>query len=184
MPNLPLTMNIAEGKMLSAPSKIDFGPVCVNVTSNISFTVKNVGFGVITGQLQNIAAPFAIQGNTNYILSSLESTDYGCFFTPSGPGFFTNILSLTGAESNTIMLTGSAAPTISTIPDIVRFSDTWIDETNVQVVVYENIGGNSAVGTVSGDSLPFFLSGNSSYSLAAYEESYFFVHFAPESMGS
>jgi len=186
VPNLPLTMNIADGPMLSAPSEIDFGAVCVNVTSNIPFTVKNVGFGVITGQLQNVAAPFAILGDPNYILASLESVDFIASFTPPCPGDFTNIIALTGAGtgSNTVTLTGSAAPTLKTIPEIVRFSDTWIDETNVQVVVYENIGGGVAAGSVTGDSLPFFIDGNTTYSLASYEESYFFVHFAPTSMGT
>ena len=183
VPNLPLTMNIADGPMLSAPSEINFGPVCVNVTSNIQFTVKNAGFGVITGQLQNVAAPFTVLGDPNYILPSLESVDYVASLTPPmGPGFFTNIITLTGAGSNTVMLTGSAAPTLKTIPDVVRFSDTWIDETNVQVIVYENIGGGVAAGSVTGDSLPFFIDGNTTYSLATYEESYFFVHFAPTSM--
>jgi len=184
VPNLPLTMNIADGPMLSAPSDIDFGPVCVNVTSNIPFIVKNVGFGVITGQLQNVAAPFAVLGDPNYILESLESVNYIASFTPPGPGDFTNIIALTGAGSNTVMLTGSAAPTLKTIPEYVNFADTWIDETNVQVVIYENIGGGVAAGSVTGVSPPFFIDGNTTYSLATYEDSYFFINFAPTSMGS
>jgi len=184
VPNLPLTINIAAGKMLYTPSEIDSGGVCIDITSNSMLTVKNVGFGVITGQLQNIAPPFAVSGNTNYILDSLEYVEYIISFTPTTIGNFTNIINLTGAGTNTIILTGFTAPTLKTIPNVVRFADTQIDETNMQVVVFENIGGGNAAGTVTGNTPPFFLDGNTNYSVPSLDNSYFFINFAPDVVGT
>jgi len=152
VPNLPLTMNISEGKMLSVPSEINFGDVCIYVTSN-------------------------------YILDSLESVDYNISFTPNTIGNVSNIIYLTGAGSNTTMLIGGTAPTLKTIPEFVNFADTLLGKTNTQVVIYENIGGGIAAGSVTGDSLPFSIGGNTTYSLAPNEDSYFFINFAPNAVG-
>ncbi len=184
VPHMPLTMHIADGPMLSAPSQIDFGAVHVNVTSNIPLLIKNAGYGVITGQLQNIVEPFGVNGTTNYILPSLNSTELGTYFMPTGPGYFTNVISLTGGGGRSVMLTGSAAPTLKATPDVVRFADTWLDTTNTIVVLCENVGNGVVTGDVSGATPPFYLDCNTNYSLASYDSTYLCVYFVPTAMGT
>lgn len=184
VPHMPLTMHIADGPMLSAPSQIDFGAVHVNVISNIPLLIKNAGYGVITGQLQNIVEPFGVNGTTNYILPSLNSTELGTYFMPTGPGYFTNVISLTGGGGRSVMLTGSAAPTLKTTPDVVRFADTLLDETNTIVVLCQNVGNGVVTGDISGASMPFYLGCNTNYMLPSLDSTYVCIYFVPTTMGT
>jgi hypothetical protein len=156
----------------------------VNDSVSAQLPVKNAGFGVITGYVDNVDAPFGIIGTTNYILPSLDSIQLEPYFAPVGPGIFSNIVTLTGGGGTTVLFTGYTLPTIETIPSSLVFPDTEIGDYRELVVICKNIGGGLLEGSVSGPAEPYSLTGNRDYALSSLESTYYTVRFTPADVGT
>lgn len=183
-PKMPLTMHVATGPMISAPSVIDFGGMYVNDSVTGQLPVRNTGFGIITGHIENVAAPFGVQGTTNYILQSLVSTRLLPYFAPAGPGTFSNIVTLTGGGGTTVLFTGYTLPTIETIPTSLEFPETEIGDYVERNIVCKNIGGGVLEGSVSGPAEPYTLTGNPDYALSSLQSTFYTIRFTPTDVGT
>jgi hypothetical protein len=173
-------MHIADGPQLTAPPVIDFGGVYMDTSNSIPLPVKNTGFGVITGGLENVDEPFSTSGDTTYILASLESKELITWFTPTGSGTFNDIAILTGAGNREVLLTGYVLPTLDITPPSVTFPDTEIGETNQVAIICKNIGGDILYGSVTTPASPFSLEGTTNYAIAYNDFVYYVVTFAPQ----
>jgi len=183
-PKMPLIMHVATGPMISAPPVIDFGGMYVNDTVIAQLPVKNAGFGVITGTLANIAAPFGVYGTTNYILPSLDSIQLEPYFAPTSPGTFSHTITLTGGGGTTVLLTGYTLPTLDTIPTFLVFPETEIGEYSELAIVCKNIGSGTVEGSVSGPAAPYSLTGNRDYALDSLQQTYYIIRFTPTDAGT
>jgi len=175
-----LIMHIADGPQLSAPPVIDFGGVYMDTTSSMPLPVKNIGFGSVTGALENVNEPFSTSGDTNYILATLEMKELMTWFTPTDTGTFNDIAILTGAGNREVLLTGYVLPTLYIFPDKVQFPDTEIGETNQVVIICDNIGGDILYGSVTTPDPPFGLEGNTNFAVPHGDFAYYVVSFAPQ----
>ncbi len=184
VPLLPLTMHIADGPQLSAPTVLDFGGAYVNATSMVPLVVKNTGFGVITGALLDVAAPFGIMGDTNYILASLESKSLQTYFVSPGTGTFDDLTFLTGAGGQTCLFTGYTLPTLAVTPAMLVFPDTEIGQSNEAVIICENIGNDVLWGSIAPPNQPFYLEGSTNFAVQSMDFVFYTVWFKPDSVGT
>ena len=110
VPNLPLTMELLQSPILTAPMTQDFGSVDLFITSSVPLLVGNTGAGILTGNIQNIASPFFISGDTNYFIPASSNILLSTFFVPEIEGDFLQNIYLTGGGGKTVVFKGNAIP--------------------------------------------------------------------------
>ena len=81
------------------PTAIDFGAVVVGGAADRTFTVQNIGGGVLTGTA-TAAAPFSIVSGGTFSLGSLTSQPLVVRFRPAGGGPANGTVSVTSNASN------------------------------------------------------------------------------------
>ncbi len=110
VPNLPLTMVLLPSPIISATITQNFGSVDLFVTSSVPLLVGNTGAGILTGNIQNIASPFFISGDTNYFIPASSNILLSTFFVPEVEGDFLQNIKLTGGGGKTVVFKGNAIP--------------------------------------------------------------------------
>ena len=128
-------LTVIGGQLSVSPATNYFGAVAVGTTNDISFTVTNLGCGLVNGSLSNVTAPF-LGGGTNAVpIPGGTGTNATVSFAPVVEGVFTNELIFTGDggdSTNWVIGTGAipasasftAAPTNGLTPLTVTFTDT------------------------------------------------------------
>lgn len=149
------------------PFVLAFGPVTVNTTNMLLFTVQNTGAGSLTGSVGGVSAPFSIVGSTNYVLNGGTMTTVTVRFASAAAGAYSNNVAFNSRAGNllrpvtgtgtrmtaTVILTdlsqtysGTARPVTSvTVP--VNLSVVVTYDGGVAVPV--NAGSYDVIGTVS-----------------------------------
>jgi hypothetical protein len=92
-----------------SPRNLDFAPVALGRSSNLAFTVQNVGAGTLTGAAR-VSAPFRIVGGTPYVLESSQSQVITVQYLPQATGMNVAVIRLTGGGGASIIVSGSAVP--------------------------------------------------------------------------
>ena len=93
------------------PTAIDFGAVVVGGAADRTFTVQNIGGGVLTGTA-TAAAPFSIVSGGTFSLGSLASQSLVVRFRPAGGGPANGTVSVTSNASNAFApVTGTGVTT-------------------------------------------------------------------------
>jgi hypothetical protein len=103
-----------------SPGTLNFGSVGLGLSSNLTFTVKNIGGGTLSGTA-TVSAPFNISNGT-YSLGANQSMSVNVTFTPLNSGGITNRVTFTGGGGATASVTGIGA-TVSQVvvpPNNVR----------------------------------------------------------------
>jgi PKD repeat protein len=102
------------------PSAIGLGNTVVGMTNSASFTVQNVGNGILSGTATVAnAGPFNVASGSPFSLTVGQMTNVVIAFSPAATGVASNkiIFATTGGtSSNTVTGTGVAAPVITSIP--------------------------------------------------------------------
>ncbi len=89
-----------------SPAVLDFGLIGVNRTKDLTLTVRNVGGGTLNG-MAIVAAPFSVAGNT-YSLPSGQSQSLTVQYKPTAEATNSQSLVFSGANTATVLVTGSA----------------------------------------------------------------------------
>lgn len=85
---------------------LDFGAVPVGSNNDLSFVVKNVGDGTLTGTA-NVSPPFSIIGSGAFVLRPGQTQVITVQYAPTSTGMHMTVVHLTGAS---VTVTGSADP--------------------------------------------------------------------------
>ncbi len=91
------------------PRILDFGSVPVGSTNELSFSVENVGAGILTGAA-NISGPFRILGGSPYALKHPQTGVITVQYTPNSTGIHMAVVHLTGGDGAVVTVMGSVAP--------------------------------------------------------------------------
>ncbi|MCX7847770.1 MAG: choice-of-anchor J domain-containing protein [bacterium] len=110
VPPVPLKMTILAEPVISAPSLLNFGDVLIGESTNLLLTISNVGFGMLTGQISAVNAPFGISGSAAYAIPAGHTSSHTLTFTPPAESSYTNVAVLTGGGGATVTLIGTGIP--------------------------------------------------------------------------
>ncbi len=94
------------------PSILDFGFVVVLDESVEQVSVRNLGGGIVTGEVYGVTAPFSYAANspTSYFLGYLETTNIMFKFVPTEMGRTNIVVEFTGSGGTNAVLTGVGIP--------------------------------------------------------------------------
>ncbi len=110
VPKLPLTLELLPSPILTVPMTQNFGEVEMYFTSSVPLIVGNTGVGVLTGTVQNLAAPFFVAGDSNYFIQASSNITLNTFFVSDVEGNFSQNVLLSGGGGKTVVFTGNAIP--------------------------------------------------------------------------
>jgi hypothetical protein len=88
---------------------LDFGYVPVGTFKRLSFTVQNVGAGLLTGAAK-VSAPFNILGGSPYALKYPQTQVITVQFAPDSTGVHMTVVHLSGGDGATVTVMGSVSP--------------------------------------------------------------------------
>jgi len=94
------------------PGSLIFPAIAVSTSATQTFAVQNIGGGTLTGTA-SATAPFSIIGAASYTLGSNASTTINVRYAPTQAGVNGGTVSLTGNQSTTVPLSGSAWKVLS-----------------------------------------------------------------------
>lgn len=88
---------------------LDFAPVAVGRSRNLTFTVQNVGAGILAGEAK-VSAPFTVIRGSPYALGGSQSQVITIQYVPKKAGMNVTVVALTGGGGASITVAGSASP--------------------------------------------------------------------------
>ena len=89
------------------PRSLDFGSVTIGRTSILTFTVQNMGSGILAGAAK-VSAPFSIVGGSPYTIGSSQSQGITVQYLPKATGLNMTVVLLTGGGGASLTVAGSA----------------------------------------------------------------------------
>ena len=104
-----------------SPSKLSFGSVVTNTSTNLSFTVQNNGSGTLAGTASAVS-PFSIVSGSSYSLGANQSQTVTVGFSPKLVGVATGTVTFTGGGGAIASVSGTGLnppPTVSAITQSV-----------------------------------------------------------------
>ncbi|MCX7004261.1 MAG: right-handed parallel beta-helix repeat-containing protein [bacterium] len=113
----------------ATPVEIDFGTLTLGDRAIVTVTVANAGTELLSGVVQNVAAPFAVEAGATYQLAPNAQEVVVLSFTPDDEQHYLQTAQLTGGGDATIVLYGIG----------IRASAPYLDITNTTppVLSYE-----------------------------------------------
>ncbi len=92
----------AGATLRATPDALDFGAVSVGLSLTLKVRVTNISGVQVSGQAMGLNAPFAVEGQANYVLVAGASKDITVRFTPSAPGDFYGELILSASQGQAL----------------------------------------------------------------------------------
>lgn len=89
---------------------LDFGEVWITEAVVRVFAVRNVGGGVLSGELGGVSAPFAPYGSPTYVLGVNSGVVLGVEFAPEAGTLYSVTANLSGGGGATLVLRGLGVP--------------------------------------------------------------------------
>ena len=108
-PVLAAGIGRANPAIAVSPRTLDFAPVGVGQIRNLTFTVQNLGAGILTGEAK-VSGPFSVIGGSPYVLGSSQSQVITVQYLPQASGMNVTVVVLTGGGGASITVAGSAFP--------------------------------------------------------------------------
>ncbi|MBD3162906.1 MAG: choice-of-anchor D domain-containing protein, partial [Candidatus Eisenbacteria bacterium] len=165
-----------------APSEIDFGPVDAGATRDTTFTIRNVGAGILNGEVTEACDAYEIlSGGGPFALAAGDSQIVAVRFAPAEGGVFPCSIE-TGAERCVdVACTGEGIqPICEVIPEAIDFGSVLVGEAVDSTFTIANRGNGILSGAVSESCEAYeVVSGGGSFALGADEERVVTVRFAP-----
>ncbi len=93
--------------ILVSPSVLSFGLAITNTSITNSYTVQNIGSGILTGSV-SVLPPFYVTSNFVYNLSSNQSQTVWIKYNPFQVNFDTNTLNFNGNSSSSVQALGQS----------------------------------------------------------------------------
>lgn len=98
-----------------SPSSLDLGSITVGGTGNLTFTVQNVGGGILTGAA-TASAPFSIVTGSPYVLRSSQNQVITVQYVPTVTGTNSTVVHLTGGGGTSIIVAGAGSTALAPSP--------------------------------------------------------------------
>ena len=92
------------------PEKIIFQDTLIGESNELELTIYNIGDFSVSGAAGNITSPFNIIGDDSYNILQGSNEVLTFWFTPLFQGFFSNVVTLSGANGQTVELEGVGIP--------------------------------------------------------------------------
>ncbi len=107
---LAILLNRLGDPIISVPLSVDFGEVEVDESASIPLKVSNNGYGILTGEVQNITEPFGVSGDPFYTVEPDAYTTLQVYFAPIEEGRYSNTIIFTGGGAADVLLVGTGIP--------------------------------------------------------------------------
>ncbi|MBU1698958.1 MAG: choice-of-anchor D domain-containing protein [Candidatus Eisenbacteria bacterium] len=166
-------------------TEFDFGELLVGETSEQTFTLSNVGMGMLTGSIITDCDQFEIvAGSGPYDLGSLQELEVTVRYQPTEIGNHSCSIS-TGTECGFIYITGSANSAICDVnPSILDFDNLDVGDSNELTFTLSNIGVGTLSGVIEADCEHFeIVSGGGAFDLAGGDDVVVTVRYEPTEPG-
>jgi len=89
------------------PISLSFGTIASGTTKDLSFTVRNIGGGILAGSI-SIGSPFSVVSGGSYSLSSNQSQTVTLRYNPTAAGSHTQVATFSGGGGTTVTVSGAA----------------------------------------------------------------------------
>jgi len=166
---------------VSVPS-LSLGTVLGGTSVTGSFTVQNVGGGILSGAA-SVGSPFTIVSGGTYNLGSNQSQTVSVSFNPISAGSYNQTVTLTGGGGASVGVSGSATnapvnPVIHVTPGSIAYGTVLSGTSVTNIFTVQNVGGGTLSGTAS-VGVPFSILSGGSYSLGSNQSQIVTVVFGP-----
>ncbi len=173
------------------PDSLFFGDVAVGASADSSFTIHNVGFGVISDSVAVSCSHYSvIAGGGPYALVPGDSLVVTVRFEPTVEGTHVCVIDAGSAACGGVVTTGigspwgSIPPTCTVSPSSVHFGRNAVGATRDTTFTITNTGGGTLDGNASEPcSLYSITSGAGPFSLAHDESHVVGIRYAPTAAG-
>ncbi|MBM4118095.1 choice-of-anchor D domain-containing protein [bacterium] len=170
------------------PASLDFGDLAVGNAANLSFTIKNIGAGLLVGIVSEDCPDFWITAGAGpFSLSTNQTRTVTVRFAPSAPGPQTCAIALGTEYCNDVPCTGFAHEPVygcQLVPPALDFGDIALGTSWMLSASLNNTGDLTLTGTVSLDDLQFALTaGGGPYSLPPGSSRTITVRYTPLDYG-
>ena len=108
------------------PASLNFGSVIVNTSTDMTFTVRNIGGGTLTGTAAASGAPFSVVAGSPFMLGAGGSQTVTVRFSPTSGTTFTGNVNFTTDAGNASRSVIGQGQTFSDVPPNHPFW-TWIE---------------------------------------------------------
>ncbi len=178
------TASAAPVCQLSADS-LDFGNVYPNVASNRSFTITNVGGGVLEGTVSESCGEFTVLSGGTFALATGETQTVTLSMSSATQGTYTCSVQAS-TYCNPIVCTGivEAPATCSVEPGYLDFGTLMVGESDTLSFTITNVGGYVLEGTLTESCNEFEILTELDYHLLAGESHDVLVRFNATASGS
>ncbi len=168
------------------PTLIDFGDVPIGTYVDRTFVIKNVGGGVLKGEVLEVFPYYSIvSGGGKFSLGIKDSLVVTVRFAPTKTGFHRCVI-YTGTECATVTCrgTGVIPPVCSVSPVELDFGEVMVGGSVERSFVIRNVGGGVLEGEVSEGCSEFeVISGSGAYALGSGESLVVVVRYSPQGEG-
>jgi hypothetical protein len=167
-----------------APSNHNFGNVVVGENGTTTFTISNIGVGLLEGSAA-ATAPFSILAGADYALDSGASATVVLRFAPPSVGSFNASVTFSGGGGMNATVTGfGLAPAqIAVIPSSQDFGSVIVGQIAEREFVVSNLGSVAFSGSASVIA-PFGIVSGADYDLAGGASATVTVRFNPSATGT
>jgi hypothetical protein len=170
----------------ASSGSVSLGTILSGAHTTGSFTVQNIGGGLLSGTA-SVAAPFTIVSGGTYNLTANQSQTVVVGFNPTTVGSLNQNVSLTGGGGTSINVYGIATsppvPMIQATPGSFPFGGIPNGTSLTNSIIVQNVGSGTLSGTASVAS-PFRILSGGSYSLGAGQSQTVMVAFSPSTVGN
>jgi len=125
------------------PSSLSFGDISIGTTKDLSFTVKNIGTGILEGSASGLSEPFSFVVMPEYYLGAEQSTTVKVRFAPITAGDSSQIVNFTGGIGSSNGVNGSGMDETVSTPNQPTGSTEGIPNTSY---TYSAGGASSSLG--------------------------------------
>ncbi|MFH1687803.1 MAG: choice-of-anchor D domain-containing protein [bacterium] len=164
---------------------LDFGEIRVGQSADLTFTISNIGGGVLTGAVTSGCAEFTLPDDSAYSLAAGESQDITVRFTPVDSVAIGCAIA-TGCNEDVMCLGAGLLlpPTCALDTTVLDFGDVEMGTSKTLTTYLRNVGNGILTGTVSGACTEFVIqTGAGEYELGAAESHEISIFFAPADTG-
>jgi subtilisin family serine protease len=179
-----VTLTVLSPPVLSiSPSYQDFGNVSVGGSADRTYTVRNIGGGILNGTA-SASAPYSVVSGANYSIPAGSNSLVVVRFTPTSEGSFSQTVAFNGGGVLNMPVTGTGVvAAISVTPSTYHFGSVGIGSSANATFTLSNLGGVTISGSAS-VSAPFSVVSGGTYTVAAGQSTSVTVRFSPPSQGT
>jgi hypothetical protein len=170
-----------------SPDTLEFGTVVVGESRELAFTLRNVGGGVLSGEiLADCQDLEVVSGGGSYALTAGESLQAVVRFAPSTPGQTECWIALGDACGELLARGQGGEPAACRVdPELLDFGLVALGETRQESLRVTNVGGDTLRGAVSLEGQDMELvEGEGPFALGPAETLLVVVAFHPETEGT